>query len=77
MSLWTLAELDQLIDAMKTQMLENPSGVGSVQIGGRSISYNGFDDLQKRINFLARERAALLRGASGQSRAGYSLAKFS
>jgi hypothetical protein len=77
MSLWTLAELDQLIDALKTQMLENPTGVGSISIAGRTIAYHGFEDLQKRINFLARERAALQRVAAGGRRTGFSVARFS
>lgn len=78
MSLWTLAELQAIADALKQQLLDDPLGtIGSVSIAGRSVSYRSVDELTKLINYYSRELARLQRKAAGGSSSNHSLAKFS
>lgn len=75
--IWSLAELNQLIDALKAQLKNDPAGIlGSVTVGGRTVSYRTADDLIKLIKFYAREKARLERVAAGGPRTGYAVAKF-
>lgn len=77
MSIWTLAELNELIDGMKEQLRADPLGsLGSVTIGSRTVAYRSVQDMKELILFYAREKATLERRAAGGRRNSYAVAKF-
>lgn len=78
MSIFTVAECDQIIEALKTQLIEDPSAnIGSVAVGSRTVTYRSAEDLEKLINFWARQKAQAQAAAAGRGRVGISVAKFS
>lgn len=78
MSIFTVAECDEIIQALKTQLIEDPSGaLGSVTVGSRTVTYRSAEDLEKLINFWARQKSQAQAAAAGRGRVNISVAKFS
>lgn len=67
------AILAKLIEAQR----EDPLGaLGSVSVGGRTVSYKSADDLIKMINYWSSVVADIERRAAGRGRIGFSVADF-
>jgi hypothetical protein len=66
--------LKKLIDA---QACDPVGALGSVTVGGHTVTYKGADDLIKMINYWSRVAANLQRAAAGVSRTSFVLPNFS
>lgn len=69
----TLAQAQAQLDSL---LATQASGMLSVSIGGRSVTYRSSRDLQDAITYWARLVAQLTRTAAGGPRIGHSLADF-
>ncbi len=77
MGIFTVAECDQIIERLKCQLLEDPSGsIGSFSIAGRTIQYRSAEDLESLINLWTRQRSNAVKAASGAGRSNPSVACF-
>lgn len=68
MSIFTVAECDEHIAALKCQLLDDPLGsIGSVSINGRTVSYKTTQDLMDIVKFWERQRSEAVASAAGRS----------
>lgn len=73
----TLANAQAVLDALVQAQIDDPAGaLGSVTIGGRTVSWKGADDLIKMVNYWSGVVADLKRSAAGAQRHGRSVASF-
>lgn len=78
MSIFTVAECDQMIQALKCALIEDPGGsIGSITVDGHTVTYASAKDLEERIKMYQRWRNDALRSAAGCGRTRISVAKFS
>lgn len=78
MSLFTVAECDEIIQALKTRLIEDPGGsIGSLSVAGRTVTYRSADDLEKLLRLWTRQRNDAVRAASSRDRLSMRVAKFS
>lgn len=78
MSLFTVAECNEIIEALKCALIEDPGGmIGSVTIAGRSVSYKGADDLEKLLAIWQRQLTLAQRSAASVPRINPKVARFS
>ncbi|MBL3582613.1 hypothetical protein [Oleidesulfovibrio alaskensis] len=67
MSIWTLEELNGLIEEWKQALKAVASG-RSYSIGGQSVSHYSLSDIQQQLSYLEGERSKLLAEQSGKPR---------
>lgn len=72
----TLAQAQANLDALMAAQAGNPSGLRTVSIGGRSVSYASAQEMLEAINYWTRMVNTLQRRAAGGPRHGYSVADF-
>jgi len=74
----TLANAQAIVEALVQAQISDPVGaLGSVTIGGRTVTYKSADDLIKMLNYWQRTAANLQRIAAGVSRTSFVLPNFS
>lgn len=68
MSIFTVAEVDEIIAALKCQLLEDPMGtIGSVSINGRTVSYKSAEELEQIVTFWEKQKSKAAASAAGRS----------
>jgi hypothetical protein len=73
----TLADAQTILNAHVEALKCDPVGMlGSVTIGGRTVTYKSAEELMQTINYWSRIVATLQRRAAGGSRHGYLLPNF-
>ena len=73
----TLAQAQQVLDALIAAQIADPAGtIGSFSIAGRSVSYRDSRDMIDQINYWSSIVAQKQRQAAGQSRHGFAVADF-
>ena len=73
-----LSKAQEILDALIEQQVCDPSGnLGSVSVGGRTVSYRSAEDLLKLINYWSRIVAEQTRRAAGSPRHSMKTARFS
>lgn len=78
MTLFTVAECDTAIAALKEQLVCDPAGsIGSMSINGRTVTYRSAADLQEILRMWMRNRSDAARAIAGVGRTKMSVAKFS
>ncbi len=74
----TVTQAQEMLDKLIDQQLCDPAGtLGSVTVGGRTVSYRSAEDLIMLIDYWRGLLTELQRRAAGMSRIGMKLAKFS
>lgn len=73
----TREQAQQVLDALIQAQIEDPSGsLGSVSVGGRTVTYRSAEDMISLINYWRRTVAELSRVAAGGSRISMKRATF-
>jgi hypothetical protein len=73
----TLAQAQQVLDALVRAQIEDPSGsLGSVTVNGRTVSYRNAEDVIKLIEYWRGLVATKQRQAAGGSRISMKRASF-
>lgn len=73
----TLTQAQQILDALIQAQIDDPIGaLGSVSVGGRTVSYKSADELITQTNYWSGVVADLQRKAAGANRHGRSVASF-
>lgn len=74
----SVTQAQEMLDKLIEQQLCDPAGtLGSVTVGGRTVSYRSAEDLIRLIDYWRGLVTELQRQAAGMSRIGMKLAKFS
>lgn len=77
MSIFTVAEVNEIIDTLKCQLIADPMGtIGSVSIGGRTVSYKSADELEKIVTFWEGQLSRATASAAGRSGTNPKVARF-
>jgi hypothetical protein len=73
----TLAQAQQVLDALMQAQIDDPSGsLGSVTVNGRTVTYRSAEDVIKLINYWRSIVAEKSRQAAGGSRISVRRASF-
>jgi hypothetical protein len=76
-SIFTVAECESMISALKCRLIEDPGGaMQSVSVDGHTVSYSSAEDLEKRILLFMRLKNDAERSASGTPRINPKVARF-
>ncbi len=77
MSIFTVAECESMISALKCRLIEDPGGaMQSVSVDGHTVTYSSAEDLEKRIRMFMRLKAEAERSSAGVRRGMGSVADF-
>jgi hypothetical protein len=73
----TLAQAQQVLDALVQAQIDDPSGsLGSITVGGRTVTYRSAEDVIKLLGFWRSLVAEKTRIAAGGSRLSMKRARF-
>ncbi len=77
MSIFTVAEVEEIIDALKAQIISDPMGtIGSVSVNGRSMEYKSAEELAQIVSFWEQQLASAAASAAGRPRISPKVARF-